>query len=106
MNLLLSQVASYPSRTQCYHENSSESIIFANSVLPSLPFIVNFTIVIIAGVEFILPIGPELAVAGEDIVLSDDESAADDKPYYMTVNGKQASNSFFLPCVTVTLSSA
>lgn len=33
--------------------------------------------------------GPELAVAGEDIILSDDEGAADDKPYYMTVNGKQ-----------------
>ena len=27
--------------------------------------------------------------AGEDIVLSDDEDGIDDKPHYMTVNGKQ-----------------
>jgi len=33
--------------------------------------------------------GPDLVVEGEDIVLSDDEDGLDDKPHYMTVNGKQ-----------------
>ncbi len=60
------------------------------------------TIAVIACIAFILPTGPELAVAGEDIILSDDEGAADDKPYYMTVNGKQARSVFLLPRVTVT----
>ena len=59
------------------------------------------TIAVIACIAFIVPIGPELAVAGEDIILSDDEGAADDKPYYMTVNGKQARSVFLLPRVTV-----
>ncbi len=33
--------------------------------------------------------GPDLVVAGEDVVMSDDEAAPDDRPHYMTVNGKQ-----------------
>jgi hypothetical protein len=32
--------------------------------------------------------GPALVVAGEDVVMSDDENAADDRPHYMTVGGK------------------
>ena len=33
--------------------------------------------------------GPALVVEGEDVVMSDDENAADEKPHYMTVSGKQ-----------------
>jgi len=33
--------------------------------------------------------GPDLVVAGEDVVMSDDESAVDDRPHYMTVQGRQ-----------------
>ena len=96
MNLRLQQVAAHAcvvTRTHLQHHICILSITV-------------ITIVINVSIEFTAPTGPELAVAGEDIVLSDDEGAADDKPYYMTVNGKQVSDVFFLPRVTVTLRSA